>query len=98
MAKEIRTIDAFMDGKIFAVVATKKGVDELFDLILKEDEEAMDRIPQEYRNDFENKMFSNAYYLTYYKKQHALKAMTEEFFNSVYTSANGLRKPYIFRV
>ena len=98
MAKGIRTIDAFMDGKVFAVVESAKGVDELFDLILKEDEEAVDKIADEYRKDFETKLFSNAYYLTYYKAQHALKAMTEEFFSFVYTSANGLKKPYIFRV
>lgn len=98
MAKEIRTIDAFMDGKIFAIVNTASGVDELFGLILKEDEEAVDKIAPEYRKDFEDKNFANAYYLTYYKKQHALKAMTEEFFNAVFTSANGLRKPYIFKV
>ncbi len=98
MGREIRTIDAFMDGKVFAIVNTTKGVDELFDMILKEDKEAVDRTPKEYRDDFEKKLNTNAYYLTYYRKQHSLKAMTEEFFNTVYTSANGLRRPYIFRV
>lgn len=95
MAK-VRTIDAFMDGKCFAKVKTSKGVNELMKQIIAEDPEAADKIAEEYKKDFEKNNLSPAYYLTYYKKQHAFKAMCSEFFNKIYNS--GIRSPYIFEV
>ena len=95
MAK-IRTIDAFMDGKCFARVKTTKGVENLMNQIVAEDPEATDKIADEYRKDFNKHNISSAYYLTYYKKQHALKAMCSEYFDKIYNS--GARSPYIFEV
>ena len=95
MAK-IRTIDAFMDGKCFAKVKTGTGIKNLMNQILVEDPEASDKIAEEYRKDFSRNQLSSAYYLTYYKKQHALKAMCSEFFERIYNS--GARSPYIFEV
>ena len=95
MAK-IRTIDAFIDGKCFAKVKTTKGVDSLFEQILKEDSEAFNKIAEEYRADFSKHRISSEYYLMYYKKQHALKAMCGEFFEKIYNS--GARSPYVFEV
>lgn len=95
MAK-IRTIDAFMDGKCFAKVKTGKGINDLMKQLVAEDTEAMDKIADEYRKDFGKNYLSSAYYLTYYKKQHALKAMCGEFFDRIYNS--GARSPYIFEV
>ena len=95
MAK-IRTIDAFMDGRCFARVKTGKGVGELMKQILAEDSEATDKIADEYRQDFNKHNISSNYYLIYYKKQHALKAMCSEFFEKIYNS--GARSPYIFEV
>ena len=96
MAKKIRTIDAFIDGKCFAKVKTLKGVDDLFKQISNEDSEAMNKIADEYKKDFIKHDNSSVYYLTYYKKQHALKAMCSEFFERIYNS--GIRSPYIFEV
>ena len=95
MAK-VRTIDAFIDGKCFAKVKTLKGVDNLFKQIAAEDVEAMDKIAEEYKKDFIKKSKSADYYLMYYKKQHALKAMCSEFFEKIYNS--GVRSPYVFEV
>ena len=95
MAK-VRTIDAFIDGKCFAKVKTLKGVDNLFKQVAAEDVEAMDKIAEEYKKDFIKKSKSADYYLMYYKKQHALKAMCSEFFEKIYNS--GVRSPYIFEV
>ena len=95
MAK-IRTIDAFIEGKCFAKVKTNKGVSELLKQITAEDSEASDKIAEEYREDFEKNWNSPVYYLMYYKKQHALKAMCSEFFEKIYNS--GVRSPYIFEV
>ena len=96
MAKKIRTIDAFIDGKCFARVKTNKGVNNLLAQIEAEDSEATDKIAEEYRQDFERNWNSPVYYLMYYKKQHALKAMCSEFFERIYNS--GTRSPYIFEV
>lgn len=96
MAKKIRTIDAFIDGKCFAKVKTLKGVDDLLKQVVAEDNEAMDKIADEYKKDFIKKEKSSNYYLMYYKKQHALKAMCSEFFEKIYNS--GIRSPYIFEV
>lgn len=95
MAK-IRTIDAFIDGKCFAKVKTGKGVGDLFNQISAIDSEASDKIADEYRKDFNKHYISSDYYLMYYKKQHALKAMCSEFFEKIYNS--GARSPYIFEV
>lgn len=95
MAK-IRTIDAFIDGKCFAKVRTLKGVDELLKQIMSEDSEASDKIAEEYKRDFIKHNNSSEYYLMYYKKQHALKAMCSEFFEKIYNS--GARSPYVFEV
>lgn len=95
MAK-VRTIDAFIDGKCFAKVKTLKGVDNLFKQVAAEDVEAMDKIAEEYKKDFIKKSKSADYYLMYYKKQHALKAMCSEFFEKIYNS--GVRSPYVFEV
>lgn len=95
MAK-VRTIDAFIDGKCFAKVKTLKGVDNLLKQVATEDNEAMDKIAKEYKDDFIKKSKSSDYYLMYYKKQHALKAMCSEFFEKIYNS--GVRSPYIFEV
>lgn len=95
MAK-IRTIDAFIDGKCFARAKTNKGVSELLKQVVAEDPEASDKIAEEYRKDFERNWNSPVYYLMYYKKQHALKAMCSEFFERIYNS--GVRSPYIFEV
>ena len=51
MAK-VRTIDAFIDGKCFAKVKTLKGVDNLLKQVATEDNEAMDKIAKEYKDDF----------------------------------------------
>ena len=95
MAK-IRTIDAFIDGKCFAKVKTGKGVNDLMNQITAEDSEAANKIAEEYKRDFGKNLLSPAYYLMYYKKQHALKAMCSEFFDKIYNS--GVRSPYIFEV
>ena len=95
MAK-VRTIDAFIDGKCFAKVKTLKGADNLFKQVAAEDVEAMDKIAEEYKKDFIKKSKSADYYLMYYKKQHALKAMCSEFFEKIYNS--GVRSPYVFEV
>ena len=95
MAK-IRTIDAFIDGKCFAKVKTGKGIKDLMNQILAEDPEASDKIAEEYRQDFNKHYISSDYYLMYYKKQHALKAMCSEFFEKIYNS--GARSPYVFEV
>ena len=95
MAK-IRTIDAFIDGKCFAKVKTLQGVDNLFKQIINEDSEAMNKIADEYKKDFIKHRNSSDYYLMYYKKQHALKAMCSEFFEKIYNS--GARSPYVFEV
>lgn len=95
MAK-VRTIDAFMDGRCFARVKTLKGVENLLNQILVEDPEAMDKIADEYKSDFETNYLFSAYYLTYYKKQHALKAMGSVFFDKIYNS--GAKSPYVFEV
>lgn len=95
MAK-VRTIDAFMDGRCFARVKTAKGVSELMKQIESKDFDATDRIDSTYKKDFGHNILASNYYLTYYKKQHALKAMTEEFFNKIYNSDT--RSPYVFEV
>ena len=95
MAK-VRAIDAFIEGKCFARVKTNKGVNELLNQIIAEDCEATDKIADEYRKDFERNYNSPVYYLMYYKKQHALKAMCSEFFEKIYNS--GVRSPYVFEV
>ncbi len=95
MAK-VRTIDAFIDGKCFARVKSLKGVDDLLKQISIEDPDAMDKIADEYKKDFIKHNISSNYYLMYYKKQHALKAMCAEFFDKIYNS--GIRSPYIFEV
>ncbi len=96
MAKKIRTIDAFIDGRCFAKVKTAAGIKNLMEQLLVEDPEASDKIADEYRKDFTAHRNSSAYYLMYYKKQHALKAMCSEFFEKIYNS--GVRSPYIFEV
>lgn len=96
MAKKIRTIDAFMEGRCFAKVKTTAGIKNLMNQLLTEDPEATDKIAEEYRKDFTAHRNSSAYYLTYYKKQHALKVMCSEFFEKIYNS--GARSPYIFEV
>lgn len=96
MAKKIRTIDAFIDGRCFAKVKTTAGIKSLMEQLLAEDSEATDKIADEYRRDFTAHRNSSAYYLMYYKKQHALKAMCSEFFEKIYNS--GARSPYIFEV
>lgn len=95
MAK-VRTIDAFIDGKCFAKVKTVKGVSELMKQIMAKDFDATDKIDKGYKNDFEHNTLASGYYLMYYKKQHALKAMTDEFFNKIYNSDT--RSPYVFEV
>lgn len=93
---KVRTIDAFMDGRCFARVKTGEGIKNLMAQLLAEDPEATDKIADEYRKDFKAHHNSPVYYLTYYKKQHALKAMCSEFFEKVYNA--GIRSPYIFEV
>lgn len=95
MAK-VRTIDAFIDGKCFAKVKTLKGVENLFKQISLKDPDACDKIDKSYKKDFLENQISSGYYLTYYKKQHALKAMTVEFFDKIYNSDT--RSPYVFEI
>lgn len=95
MAK-VRTIDAFIDGRCFARVKTGEGIENLMKQILAEDPEAVDKIAEEYRRDFGKNIENSTYYLTYYKKQHALKAMCSAFYEKIYNS--GARSPYVFEV
>lgn len=95
MAK-VRTIDAFMNGKIFIKAVTPKANVELMKQLVEEDCEAVDKCDKDYVADFGKNMYNPAYYFTYYKKQHALKVMCEDFFNKIYNT--GVKPPYIIEM
>ena len=84
MAKKIRAMDAFLNGTLFIRVKTKEKIENFLENVQNEDGLMTDQIPEEYRNDFGKNIYNSQYYLTYYKKQHAVKCMCGEFFEKVY--------------
>lgn len=92
--KKLRNIDFFIDGKCLIKVNSVNDVDTIYNKLLEKDCEAINRIPDVYSSDFGKNENSDAYYMIYYKKQHALKAMDEVFFEQMYPL--GSRVPYVF--
>lgn len=94
--RKLKTLDFFIEGKCLLKVNNVEDVNNIYDRLLEEDCEAMVRISDSYMSDFGKNKNSKAYYLFYYKKQHALKAMDNAFFEQMYPA--GIRVPHVFEI